>query len=150
MAWSSGHDFRLSASLHQGALVANYPFDSCDTQVGGTQGGCVPGTKMVGSRSQQHHQTRWSSGGSQPSRTDGGKLSTCHPEAATVCSVNASVQAVVRYCPTLDDPLPVFLARSYAINHPKMRHSTNSTTQFVQGTVQGAQWYTLLGGMQVS
>jgi len=33
MAWSQAHDFRLSASLHQGALVANYPFDSCDTQV---------------------------------------------------------------------------------------------------------------------
>jgi hypothetical protein len=56
----------------------------------------------------------------------------------------------VRQCPTQDDPLPVFLARSYAINHPRMRHSTNSTTKFLQGTVQGAQWYTLLGGMQVS
>lgn len=33
MAWSKQHDFQLSASLHQGALVANYPFDSCDTQV---------------------------------------------------------------------------------------------------------------------
>jgi hypothetical protein len=37
MAWSSSHNFRLSASLHQGALVANYPFDSCDTQVGAVQ-----------------------------------------------------------------------------------------------------------------
>lgn len=33
MAWSKAHNFQLSASLHQGALVANYPFDSCDTQV---------------------------------------------------------------------------------------------------------------------
>lgn len=56
----------------------------------------------------------------------------------------------MRYCPTLDDPLPLFLARSYASNHPIMRDNTNGTTKFVQGTVQGAQWYTLLGGMQVS
>ena len=26
----------------------------------------------------------------------------------------------------------------------------NNNDSFVQGTVQGAQWYTLLGGMQVS
>lgn len=34
MEWSKRHKFVLSASLHQGALVANYPHDACDTQVG--------------------------------------------------------------------------------------------------------------------
>lgn len=58
-------------------------------------------------------------------------------------------QALIRYCPSLDDPLPLFLARAYAINHPAMHLNSNDTTGFVQGTVQGAQWYTLLGGMQV-
>jgi carboxypeptidase D len=33
MEWSKQHGFVLSASLHQGALVANYPHDACDTQV---------------------------------------------------------------------------------------------------------------------
>jgi hypothetical protein len=33
MEWSKQHNFVLSASLHQGALVANYPHDACDTQV---------------------------------------------------------------------------------------------------------------------
>lgn len=58
-------------------------------------------------------------------------------------------QALTRYCPSLDDPLPLFLARAYATNHPAMRLNTNDTTKFFEGTVQGAQWYTLLGGMQV-
>jgi carboxypeptidase D len=31
--WSKQHNFVLSASMHQGALVANYPHDACDTQV---------------------------------------------------------------------------------------------------------------------
>lgn len=58
-------------------------------------------------------------------------------------------QALIRYCPSLDDPLPLFLAKAYATNHPAMHLNTNTTTKFVEGTVQGAQWYTLLGGMQV-
>lgn len=41
MEWSRQVDFTLSASLHQGALVASYPYDSCDTQA---RSACAEGT----------------------------------------------------------------------------------------------------------
>ncbi|WIA34349.1 hypothetical protein OEZ86_012687 [Tetradesmus obliquus] len=88
MQWSKQHNFVLSASLHQGALIANYPHDACDTQ------------------------------------------------------------GLLRSCPTQEDPLPLFLARVYAQNHALMKTNSNSSLGFVNGTVQGARWYTLLGGMQ--
>lgn len=71
-------------------------------------------------------------------------------KADTMCTSAVCVcwlQGLIRNCPTLDDPLPLFLATAYAANHPAMRLNNNDS--FVQGTVQGAQWYTLLGGMQV-
>jgi hypothetical protein len=46
MQWSKQHNFVLSASLHQGALVANYPHDACDTQVCGDTTGTVWRTRM--------------------------------------------------------------------------------------------------------
>jgi hypothetical protein len=58
-------------------------------------------------------------------------------------------QGLVRSCPTQEDPLPLFLASVYAQNHALMRLNSNSSTGFVNGTVQGSRWYTLLGGMQV-
>lgn len=63
------------------------------------------------------------------------------------CAACNMPQGLLRNCPTLDDPLPLFLATAYAVNHPAMHLNNNDS--FVQGTVQGAQWYTLMGGMQV-
>jgi hypothetical protein len=37
----------------------------------------------------------------------------------------------------------------YAQNHALMQLNSNSSKGFVNGTVQGSRWYTLLGGMQV-
>lgn len=138
MAWSKAHNFQLSASLHQGALVANYPFDSCDTQVSD------PAWHGFATAL---HKTNKTVHAMKVLMLHG--LRMLHQSLMWNCLL-PYMQAVVRYCPTLDDPLPLFLARSYASNHPIMRDNTNGTTKFVQGTVQGAQWYTLLGGMQVS
>lgn len=69
--------------------------------------------------------------------------------ASSAAAVAVLPQGLTRECPTQEDPLPLFLAQVYAQNHPVMRLNCNSSADFVNGTVQGAQWYTLLGGMQV-
>ncbi len=52
-------------------------------------------------------------------------------------------------CPTSMDPLPQFLARVYSLNHPVMATINNPYEGFVDGTVNGAAWYQVFGGMQV-
>ncbi len=35
MNWTRAHNFHLSANMHGGAVVANYPLDVCDVTVRG-------------------------------------------------------------------------------------------------------------------
>ncbi|GFR49020.1 hypothetical protein Agub_g11041 [Astrephomene gubernaculifera] len=51
-------------------------------------------------------------------------------------------------CDSPESPLPGFLANAYAMNHPRMpavRRDSNGLGDFVNGTTQGASWYTALG-----
>ncbi|PNH07603.1 Carboxypeptidase D, partial [Tetrabaena socialis] len=52
----------------------------------------------------------------------------------------------IPYCPSADEPLPGLLASAYASANPTMR--ANAEEPFVNGTVQGAVWYSVLGSMQ--
>lgn len=47
------------------------------------------------------------------------------------------------------DPLPRFLAHVYSLNHPTMATNNNPYQGFSSGTVNGAAWYQVFGGMQV-
>ena len=86
MNWGYAHSVNLSANLHGGSLVANYPYD-------GTASG------------------------------------------ASVYSLSP------------DDALWVSLARTYADPNPPMRAS-NADASFTNGICNGADWYTIYGGMQ--
>ena len=90
MKWSLEYPFVLSANLHGGSLVANYPFDS-------------------------------------------------NPEGRRVNS------------PSPDDAVFKTLAKTYSHAHKKM-HLANpcpgERETFRDGITNGAQWYTLFGGMQ--
>uniref|UniRef100_A0A2S2QUM2 Carboxypeptidase D n=1 Tax=Sipha flava TaxID=143950 RepID=A0A2S2QUM2_9HEMI len=91
--WITSIPFVLSANLHGGALVANYPFDS----------------SMVSSYSS--------------------------PQAS--------------YTP--DNDVFVLLAKTYSMKHPKMHLNNkcaNDTVSFSDGIVNGASWYSVVGGMQ--
>ncbi|XP_025200120.1 carboxypeptidase D isoform X1 [Melanaphis sacchari] len=92
--WIKSIPFVLSANLHGGALVANYPFDS--------------------------------------SLIDG----NLNPQAS--------------YTP--DNDVFVLLAKTYSMNHPKMHLDSNKcandTKSFKDGIVNGASWYSVVGGMQ--
>lgn len=116
--------------------MANYPADSCDSQV--SELVCY---RLAVQTTRPSAVTASVTTSTLPSRTT--------PPPFTLSLLHIRMQGLIRSCPTLDDPLPLFLARTYAINNPPMSRNTNSTSKFVEGTVQGAQWYTLLGGMQV-
>jgi carboxypeptidase D len=91
MAWSRQMPFVLSANLHGGTLVANYPFD--DTP--------------------------------NPVETSG------------------------KIWPSPDDATFVLLAKTYSLNHPRMRQGRPPCgEQFPDGIINGAQWYSVAGGMQ--
>lgn len=83
MNWSWDHNFVLSANLHGGALVVNYPFDN-------------------------------------------------NPSGSSV------------YTPTPDDDVMVDLALRYSTNNLPMYNSPS----FPQGITNGADWYSISGGMQ--
>ncbi|VVC30035.1 Peptidase M14, carboxypeptidase A,Carboxypeptidase-like, regulatory domain [Cinara cedri] len=92
--WIKSLPFVLSANLHGGALVANYPFDS--------------------------------------SMNDGNPK----PQPS--------------YTP--DNEVFVLLAKTYSMNHPKMHLDNNKCKNdkfsFKEGIVNGATWYSVIGGMQ--
>ena len=93
--WIASADFIISANLHGGDLVANYPFDSS-------------------------------------------------------CSKNSNRD----YNKSPDDKLFKFLAGSYADSHTKMSDSKNyacdkmDLAAFDHGITNGANWYSVPGGMQ--
>lgn len=92
MSWSRQYPFVLSANLHGGSLVANYPFD--DT----------------------------------PDPRDRGGTASPSPDEATF----------------------QHLARAYSLNHPKMKtgKECGQAVVFPDGITNGAQWYSVSGGMQ--
>ncbi|XP_050440945.1 carboxypeptidase D isoform X3 [Adelges cooleyi] len=90
--WLQTVPFVLSANLHGGALVANYPYDSAPT------------------------------------------------------SGNA-----IRPSYTPDNEVFVLLAKTYSMAHPQMHGNDkckNDTKPFKDGIVNGASWYSVVGGMQ--
>ncbi len=92
MAWSRSIPFVLSANLHGGSLVANYPYD--DTP--------------------------------DPADRSG------------------------KSWPSPDDATFVMLAKTYAANHPRMGlgQPPCGGERFPEGITNGAQWYSVAGGMQ--
>lgn len=93
MSWSQQYPFVLSANLHGGSLVANYPFD--DTP--------------------------------NPTETSGNSY------------------------PSPDEETFVYLAKIYSLNHPRMKLGTacpGSGDHFESGITNGANWYSVAGGMQ--
>jgi hypothetical protein len=70
------------------------------------------------------------------------------PIVPNCCCLFPFLQGYDQDCPTPTDPLPLFLAQVYAQNHATMR--LNNNEGFKNGTVRGAAWYTVLGGMQAS
>ena len=93
MSWSREYPFVLSANLHGGSLVANYPFDD------------TPNALETGGKP-------W---------------------------------------PSPDEKTFVYLAKIYSLNHPKMKtgHPCPETTEyFLDGITNGANWYSVAGGMQ--
>ncbi|PNH05638.1 Carboxypeptidase M [Tetrabaena socialis] len=54
-------------------------------------------------------------------------------------------------CPSVEAPLPNLLANAYSMNHKGMRVQLDDTYgdgDFVNGTTEGASWYTALGTLQ--
>ena len=51
-----------------------------------------------------------------------------------------------RYAACPDDTAFLHMARAYASLHGKM----NASTEFIEGITNGAAWYPLWGGMQVT
>jgi carboxypeptidase D len=92
MAWSRSIPFVLSANLHGGSLVANYPYD--DTPNPADQSG-----------------KSW---------------------------------------PSPDDATFVMLAKTYTANHARMGlgQPPCGGERFPEGITNGAQWYSVAGGMQ--
>jgi len=91
MAWSRQYPFVLSANLHGGSMVANYPYDDYDPN--------KPGDKTT--------------------------------------SISP------------DDKTFIYLSKIYSLNHPKMRLGNYcSFDNFKQGITNGANWYSVSGGMQ--
>lgn len=88
MNWAPQHTLTLSANMHGGALVANYPFDS-----------------------------------------------------------NPSGSSVFSPTPAPDHDLFVSISRTYADNNPPMAVS-NSHPAWDNGITNGADWYSINGGMQ--
>jgi len=94
MNWLRDYPFVLSANLHGGALVANYPYDN------------VPANKK------RHG---W----------------------------------MADYAPSPDDDIFVSLAKLYARTHTRMwRQPQCKYNSFKNGVTNGADWYTISGGMQ--
>ena len=91
MAWTREYPFVLSANLHGGSMVANYPFDDYNPN--------KPGDKST--------------------------------------SISQ------------DDKTFIYLAKIYSLNHPKMRLGNYCRfDNFPQGITNGANWYSVSGGMQ--
>ena len=85
--WLSQYPFVLSANLHGGALVANYPYDN-------------------------------------------------------------SISGANIYTASPDDDVFISLALSYSLTHPTMHRGQSCGQNFPNGITNGADWYSLDGGMQ--
>ena len=115
--------FVLSAGLHGGSLVANYPYDQSISQPASVaaQVTTTTGTDMTGIMSNRRRQTAGGGGGG--------------------------------YAPTPDDDTFRSLALTYAVHHGTMyksRGCDDADPDFSQndGITNGAAWYPVSGGMQ--
>ncbi|XP_068085005.1 carboxypeptidase D [Anabrus simplex] len=119
--WLNDVPFILSASLHGGALVANYPFDNTPEDTWDIA------SKLIDNSVQDED------------------MADIWKRFANVTGAPSTPS------PTPDDDVFKHLATVYSFTHPTMhkgQECPGQKTKFKDGITNGAAWYSLTGGMQ--
>uniref|UniRef100_A0A383VL25 Peptidase M14 domain-containing protein n=1 Tax=Tetradesmus obliquus TaxID=3088 RepID=A0A383VL25_TETOB len=156
--------FTAAANLHEGAVVANYPFDGSPITGRGAAAAAAAASQgdmeaaaaaIVAARQQQPigvaaavEQLRVARGSSSAPRTT---VRPARPDVASdtsSSSVSSSSARPAGYHASPDDATFRFLASTYATKHTWMSNTTRNWEFPDGGITNGAGWYDVYGGMQ--